>query len=1135
MPLEHCAPASDRPQRRPPMHGLRAAAVLPAALTAASAAAPLLTNEFIFETAPFKSCHASTIAELPDGTLVAAWFGGTAEGHPDVGIWFSRRETTGWTPPLEIADGRHPDGSRHPCWNPVLHVARDGSLVLLYKVGPNVPRWTAVRRVSRNGGRTWSEPVRLPDGVIGPVKNTPVRLPNGDLLAGSSTEHDGWRVHFELSHDDGLTWLPSPPVNDGREISAIQPAILFAGGDGLVALGRTRQRRLVRIESSDLGRTWGPMRLTDLPNPNSGIDAVTLADGRHLLVYNPVERGRSPLIVAISSNTTDWTPLATLDDEPRAEFSYPAVIQTRDGRVHITYTWKRLRIRHAVLDLGPSSTSAASAGLIIAGHGWIPAVLSNGARAFSNRGYVWTNVPPAFAGWSYTQTSGGVPAEIRVTSRTSGSLFAAAPPAARLAGWTPLQNATFAYTDRTLTPMSIWSRPLAADETVPLPQRGWTGTLLLWPPSMAIELRQLPPAPSRPLERLRYNHPGLVVDLGVGLWAWPLPVDFDGDGDLDLVVSCPDTPYNGLYVFENPGPAASPAQAGASAAMPVFKPGRRISRGLQNVQISYVAGAPRVLSPGIEYPGFRSTGLDDGVQLPLPANVHPNRVRANMWRYVDYDGDGALDVIVGVGDWTDYGWDNAYDASGRWTNGPLRGFVYLIRNRGTTGAPDYEAPVKVMANGQPVEVFGWPSPNFGDFDGDGDLDLLCGEFLDGFTYFENIGSRTRPAYAAGRRVETPDGTPLTMDLQMITPTAIDWDGDGDLDLVVGEEDGRVAFVENVTGEGTGRPSASLCRAPCFLPPRYFRQEAADVKFGALATPYGFDWDGDGDIDLICGNSAGYIAVIENLSGPGVEFPRWAAPRLLEADGRTIRIQAGPNGSIQGPAEAKWGYTTLSIADWDHDGLPDLVVNSIWGRVHWYRNTGTRTAPQLAAPRPIEVEWDGPPPVLDWGWLRPEGQELLTQWRTTPVAVDWNRDGLTDLVMLDTEGYLAFFERARRDGQLVLRHPRRAFCDEAGVPLRLNAGRAGLSGRRKLCVTDWDGDGRLDLLLNDANARWLRQIGDADGRWYFRDMGLLSHQTIEGHDVSPTVVDFNADGIPDFLGGAEDGHVYYLRNPRSDPR
>ena len=179
--------------------------------------------------------------------------------------------------------------------------------------------------------------------------------------------------------------------------------------------------------------------------------------------------------------------------------------------------------------------------------------------------------------------------------------------------------------------------------------------------------------------------------------------------------------------------------------------------------------------------------------------------------------------------------------------------------------------------------------------------------------------------------------------------------------------------------------------PAFLPPRFFQQEADDVKFGVLATPVGFDWDGDGDEDLVCGNTAGYIGLIENLDG-GCP-PKWAAPRCLEADGRPIRIMAGPNGSIQGPCEAKWGYTTLSVADWDDDGLPDLVVNSIWGKVVWYRNVGTRTAPQLSPARPIEVEWPGPPPKPAWSWWQPEGKELVTQWRTTPVVVDFNGDGL----------------------------------------------------------------------------------------------------------------------------------------------
>ena len=636
-----------------------------------------------------------------------------------------------------------------------------------------------------------------------------------------------------------------------------------------------------------------------------------------------------------------------------------------------------------------------------------------------------------------------------------------------------------------------------------------------------------PPA-GQALERLTYNHPGLAVDLGVGLWAFPLPMDFNGDGRLDLVVDCPDQPYNGVYVFENPGSDT------AQNPLPVFKPGRRISRGLQMVQLSLVDGQPRVLGPATEFVDFFKSGLEGGVKLPLPANVHPHKVRGNFWRYVDFDGDGRLDIVVGADDWTDYGWDNAYDAGGRWTRGPLRGFVYLVRNTGTNEQPVYEQPVRVMAGDKPVETFGWPCPNFADFRGTGKLDLICGEFRDGFTFFENIGTRTAPKYAPGRPLTLPPestGTaagpprPLTMDLEMITPVAIDWNRDGHVDLICGDEDGRVAYLEN-----TGRRAAD--GTPQFLPPRYFQQEADELKCGALATPVGFDWDGDGAMDLISGNTAGYLVFFKNLSGPGVEKPKWAAPTPLEVDGRVIRFLAGPNGSIQGPAEAKWGYTTLSVADWDGDGLPDLIVNSIWGKVVWFQNIGTRRAPKLAAAQPIEVEWDGPQPALSYGWLRPEGKALLTQWRTTPVAVDWNQDGLVDLVMLDQEGYLAFFQRARREERLVLWPPERVFCNEQGEPLRLNAGIAGRSGRRKLCIVDWDGDGRLDILLNAANARFLRQVDARDGRWFFKDLGLLVQQNIEGHDVSPTVVDFNGDGTPDFLGGAEDGHFYYLRNPRT---
>jgi hypothetical protein len=632
-------------------------------------------------------------------------------------------------------------------------------------------------------------------------------------------------------------------------------------------------------------------------------------------------------------------------------------------------------------------------------------------------------------------------------------------------------------------------------------------------------------------ERLAYNNPGLEVDLGVGLWAWPLPLDYDGDGDIDLLVSCPDKPYNGTYYFEN---LSNPSLLNKISfgllgskiqKMPLFNYGKRLDRGYHNIAASYVDGAERILTNGKEFVDYRSVGFDNAVEIKgLKSNVHPNRVRGNVWRYVDFDGNGALDLAIGVGDWTGYGWADAYNERGVWTNQPLHGYVYIARNTGTTEQPEYATPEMLCAGGATLEVYGNPYPNFADFDGDGDLDLLCGEFVDGFTYFKNIGSRTQPEYASGVWIKDAVGKKVTMELEMITPVALDWDGDGDIDLICGDEDGRVAFVEN-----TGRFDAT--GTPIFKHPRYFRQVADKVKFGALVTPDAVDWDGDGDLDLICGNTAGHIALIENYSKPGVARPKWSAPRYFKVNGEKLRIMAGENGSIQGPCERKWGYTTVKVADWDGDGLPDIVVNSIWGKVVWYRGTG-RGKLDLETERPIEVEWNEPQPTLAWGWLRPEGKGLLTQWRTTPYATDWNNDGLVDIVMLDHAGYLAFFERQRRDGKLILLPPTRIFLDEQGNELRLNYKSAGGSGCRKFCLTDWDGDGRMDILANSINAQFYRQIKESDGKFYFKLEGNLSQQRLAGHTTSPTTADFDADGIPELLCGAEDGYIYLMRNPRA---
>jgi len=309
----------------------------------------IVQQEFIFESAPFAQCHASTLVEVGDA-LVAAWFGGPHEKHPDVGIWMARRDAEGWSKPVEVANGLQPDGKRYPCWNPVLFRSRTGPLLLFYKVGPSPDAWWGMLARSRDQGRTWSPAERLPEGILGPIKNKPVQLEDGDILSPSSSEHAGWRVHFERSSDEGKTWRATPPVNDGRSIAAIQPSILRHQDGRLQALGRTRQEHLFSVESRDAGHTWGQMRLIDLPNPSSGTDALTLADGRHLLVYNHTAKGRSPLNVAVSEDGVHWNAAAVLENSA-GEYSYPAVIQTRDGRVHVTYTWKRARIRHVVLDV----------------------------------------------------------------------------------------------------------------------------------------------------------------------------------------------------------------------------------------------------------------------------------------------------------------------------------------------------------------------------------------------------------------------------------------------------------------------------------------------------------------------------------------------------------------------------------------------------------------------------------------------------------------------------------------------------------------------------------------------------------------------------------------------------------------
>lgn len=310
-------------------------------------------SQFIYDTAPFKSCHASTLAQTKDG-LVAAWFGGTEEKNPDVEIWFSREVNGQWLPPVSVANGIQQNGTRYPCWNPVLYQYPDGPLLLFYKVGADPVEWWGELKRSYDQGRTWSAAEKLPDGILGPVKNKPVLLKDGRLICPSSTENktDGrWQIHLEVTKDQGRTWTKTAPLNDGLRFHIIQPSLLLYGGDSLQLVCRSMENRVVSVWSTDGGKHWQAPDTLSVPNPNSGTDAVTMSNGTQVLVYNPTERypgkwggPRYPLAVAISTDGRNWRPVLTLETEP-GEYSYPAIIETAPGQLVISYTWKREKIK----------------------------------------------------------------------------------------------------------------------------------------------------------------------------------------------------------------------------------------------------------------------------------------------------------------------------------------------------------------------------------------------------------------------------------------------------------------------------------------------------------------------------------------------------------------------------------------------------------------------------------------------------------------------------------------------------------------------------------------------------------------------------------------------------------------------
>ncbi|MBZ2179636.1 MAG: VCBS repeat-containing protein [Acidobacteria bacterium] len=584
-----------------------------------------------------------------------------------------------------------------------------------------------------------------------------------------------------------------------------------------------------------------------------------------------------------------------------------------------------------------------------------------------------------------------------------------------------------------------------------------------------------PPTPEPALigagDRVTYGRPHVRARLGVGLYAHPGALDMDADGDLDLILTCPDRPFNGIFLATNLGSNTQPLFSRPLWLGPAVKdPVVADANGDGHLDLVYSGGY---------FSHLAQNRLSQPVPLSLPRTYHVGR--DDLWYPIDWDRDGKIDILNGVSDWRDYGWDDAFNEQGQWTRGPLHGYVYFWRNEGSNQSPRFLTPVQL-----PIDQYGTPAPNPIDWDNDGHLDLVLANFLDQVFLLKHGESKPVPF-------------PFQMELQMIQPRALRWLPVGPPSLLIGEEGGYVALAHN--GQN----------------PQYLEQIDPFLKSGSLARPVAADWNQDGKLDLLIGNSAGEIQFFENTGTQKV--PAFTARGNLIPPRR-----AGPNGSIQGPAEAKWGYANPSVADWDLDGLPDLLVNDIWGDVVWYRNLGQG---KLAPRQSVEVDWPAAPPKPSWVWWQPHPKQLVSQWRTTPKVVDWNRDGLPDLVMLDHRGYLCLYPRQKVNGILTLEPPQRLFVEPNGRFLQLARNNYGASGRRKVELADWDSDGDLDLITDsDDGPIWYENEG-SHAKPVMRLRGLLIKAKLNGHNPTPNAADWNGDGLLDILVGAEDGHLYYF--------
>lgn len=606
-------------------------------------------------------------------------------------------------------------------------------------------------------------------------------------------------------------------------------------------------------------------------------------------------------------------------------------------------------------------------------------------------------------------------------------------------------------------------------------------------------------------------------------------VDWAGDGGRDLLVSSWDACYEGvvrLYRQAGVRPdgtpvlAAGPILDGVSGYAAAVADGdgfglMTVSRLRSDLHLHVNRGrrdAPRFEAPSV---------------IPLAADwLHAGEL-LHRAQYVDLDGDGRAELVVGTDFWGDYWPDGIewfereyrpYDAEGRWRGGPLRGHLYGFCNRGTPLRPDLARGRPLLSAGRPIEVYGMAAPAFGDFRGTGALDLVCGDFLDRLHFYPALGDGS---FGVGGIVRGLDGAEMVLDHCVHFPAAVDWDGDGLVDLLVTAEDGFVWFLRN-SGE-------TVDGIPTFAAPVKVAASGGPIHAGIVPVPAARDWTGDGRPDLIVGNSAGELLFFANRS-VGADAPCFAPEVRLRAGDAPVSIRAGEPGSLQGPAEIKFGYTCPTIADWDGDGRPDLLVGSVHGHHLFLRCVETGDPPRFAEPR-----------VLTFA-----GAPLRAVWRVRPAVVDWDGDGALAFVCLDADGMLV---RYRRESDTVLVDPR-PVCFADGAPIRFTEDFGGGRGRIKLCFCDWTGQGRRDLVIGTHSRASVPPGPEGAPRHTTGQAAVLLLQGVEGRDgpafappvpvrhrgepirigmhaCAPEAVTRPGRALPDLLVGAEDGTLLWF--------